>query len=111
MKYEVGPDRDNLGCWGNASDWAEWELHVTRPGRFKVTAEIAALDSGRFQVILGDQGLDGNAPSTGDYGRFQKVEIGTVELAAAGKTSLAVRPIPEGWQPMNLKSVELVPLT
>ena len=111
MKYEVGPDRDNLGCWGNASDWAEWELDVTRPGRFKVTAEIAALDSGRFQVILGDQGLDGNAPSTGDYGRFQKVEIGTVELAAAGKTSLAVRPIPEGWQPMNLKSVELVPLT
>jgi uncharacterized phage infection (PIP) family protein YhgE len=110
MKYEAGQDRDNLGYWANPSDWAEWELDVARPGRFKVTAEIAAVASGRFQVLLGDQGLDGNAPSTGDYGRFQKVEIGTVEVPTAGKTSLAVRPVPEGWQPMNLRSVELVPL-
>jgi hypothetical protein len=110
MKYEAGQDRDNLGYWANPSDWAEWELDVARPGRFKVTAEIAALAPGRFQVLLGDQGLDGNAPSTGDYGRFQKVEIGTVEVSVAGKTSLAVRPIPEGWQPMNLRAVELVPL-
>ncbi len=110
MKYEAGPDRDNLGCWANPSDWAQWELHVARPGRFKVTAEIAALASSRFQVLLGDQQLDGNAPSTGDYGRFQKVEVGMVEVPAAGKTSLAVRPVPDGWQPMNLRSVELVPL-
>lgn len=110
MKYEAGPDRDNLGCWANPSEWAQWELDVARPGRFKVTAEIAALASGRFQVLLGDQQLDANAPSTGDYGRFQKVELGTVEVSAAGKTTLAVRPIPEGWQPMNLRSVELAPL-
>jgi hypothetical protein len=110
MKYEVGPDRDNLGHWGDPGDWAEWELHVARPGRFKVAAEIAALASSRFQILLGDRELEGSAPSTGDYGRFQKVEIGTVEVPAAGKTSLAVRPVPEGWQPMNLRSVELVPL-
>ncbi len=110
MKYEAGPDRDNLGYWANPSEWAEWELEVARPGRFRVTAEIAAVASGRFQVLLGEQGLDGNAPSTGDYGRFQKVELGTVEVPASGKTSLVVRPIPEGWQPMNLRSVELVPL-
>jgi hypothetical protein len=110
MKYEAGPDRDNLGYWANPSDWVEWELHVARPGRFKVAAEIAALASSRFQVLLGDRELEGNAPSTGDYGRFQKVDIGTVEVSAAGKTRLAVRPVPEGWQPMNLRSVELVPL-
>jgi hypothetical protein len=108
IRYEVGPDRDNLGFWTNASDWAQWELDITRPGRFKVTAEIAALASGRFQVIFGDQKLDGSAPNTGDYARFQKVELGTVELASSGKTSVAVRPVPEGWQPMNLKSLDLV---
>ncbi len=110
MKYEAGPGRDNLGYWGNPSDWAEWELHVARPGRFKVAAEIAALGSSRFQILFGDRELEGHAPSTGDYGRFQKVEIGTVEVPAAGKTSLAIRPVPEGWQPINLRSVELVPL-
>ncbi len=110
MRYEAGPDRDNLGYWTNPSDWAQWELHVARPGRFKVMAEVAALGSSRFQILLGDRELDANAPSTGDYGRFQRVEIGMVELPAAGKTSLVVRPVPDGWQPMNLRSVELVPL-
>jgi uncharacterized protein YukE len=110
IRYEVGPDRDNLGYWNNASDWAEWELEIGRPGRFKVAAEIAAVASGRFQVVLADRQLEANAPSTGDYGRFQGVELGTVELTSAGKTRVAVRPVPEGWQPMNLKALDLVPL-
>jgi hypothetical protein len=33
-----------------------------------------------------------------------------VALTASGKTHVAVRPVPEGWQPMNLKSLDLVPL-
>jgi len=111
IRYEVGPDRDNLGYWTNGNDWAQWQMELTRPGRFQVSAEIAAVASGRFQVTLGDQRLEGSAPNTGDYGRFERVELGTLELPAAGPVSLAVRPIPEGWQPMNLKSVELVPLT
>ena len=110
IRYEVGPDRDNLGFWTNASDWAQWELEITRPGRFKVAAEIAALASGRFQVIVADHKLEGSAPNTGDYARFQKVELGTVEFTSSGKTTVAVRPVPEGWQPMNLKSLDLVPL-
>ncbi len=110
IRYELGSDRDNLGCWTNASDWAEWEFEITRPGQYKVTAQIAAVASGRFQVVLGDQKLEGSAPNTGDYGRFQQVELGTVTLTSSGKTSVAVRPIPEGWQPMNLKSLDLVPL-
>ena len=110
IRYEVGPDRDNLGYWSNASDWAQWELDVPRPGRFKVMAEIAAVACGRFQVLIGNQGVEGNTPNTGDYGRFQTVELGTLELTSPGKTSVAVRPIPEGWQPMNLRSLDLVPL-
>jgi hypothetical protein len=107
IRYEAGPDRDNLGFWTNANDWAEWEVDIARPGCFKVTAEIAALAGSRFQVVLADQTLEGSAPNTGDYGRFQQVEVGAVELTSAGKTRVAVRPIPEGWQPMNLRSLDL----
>jgi hypothetical protein len=110
IRYEVGPDRDNLGFWMNPGDWAEWELDVMRPGQFKVTARIAAVGSGRFQVVFGDQKLEGSTPNTGDYARFQEVELGTVTLTSSGKTSVAVRPVPEGWQPMNLKALDLVPL-
>ena len=109
IRFEGGQDRDCLGFWTNAKDWAQWDFTVTRPGRFKVVAEIAAPGSGRFQVTLGDQRLDGKTPNTGDYGKFQRIEIGTLELMGTGKASLAVKPIPEGWQPMNLRSLSLVP--
>jgi hypothetical protein len=110
IRYEAGPDRDNLGFWANANDWAEWDLDVAQPGRCKVTADIAALGAGRFQVVLADQTLDGIAPNTGDYGRFQQVEVGTVELTSPGTIRVVVRPIAEGWQPMNLRSLDLTPL-
>jgi len=110
IRYEAGPGRDNLGYWNEASDWVQWELDVARPGRFKVLAEIAALSPSRFRVVLGAQSLVARAPVTGDYGRFQEVELGVVELTTAGRMELTVRPIPEDWQPINLRSVELVPL-
>jgi len=111
LRYEAGPDRDSLGYWTRADDWAQWQLVVPQPGRFQVRAEIAALAAGRFEVAVGDQVLEGHAPTTADYGRFETVELGTVELPVPGPTHLAVRPIPEGWQPMNLKALDLVPVT
>jgi hypothetical protein len=110
LRYETGPGRDNLGYWVNPRDWAQWNLDLVRPGRFQVRAEIAAVAASRFQVTLGDQKLETAAPNTGDYGRFEKIDLGTLELPTAGSVTLAVRPIPEGWQPMNLKSLDLVPL-
>jgi phage-related protein len=110
IRYEAGPGRDNLGYWVNAGDWAQWNLNLAQPGRFRISAEIAAVTPARFQVAVGDQTIEANTPNTGDYGHFERVELGTLDLPAAGPLALAVRPIPEGWQPMNLKSVDLVPL-
>lgn len=111
IRYEIGPDRDNLGFWANPSDWAQWDFDLAQPGRFQVTAEIAAVASGRFQLTVGDQRLEAAAPTTGDYGRFERVELGVLNLPASGLLTLAVHPIPEGWRPMNLKALDLTPLT
>ena len=94
---------------GEPKRLVEWQFKVTRPGRFTVTAEIAALGSGKFTVSAGEAKLQATAPTTGDYGKFQRVELGTIEILAAGKASLAVRPVSAGWQPMNLKSIGLKP--
>ena len=111
IHYEAGPDRDCLRFRTDANDWVEWSLDITQPGRFQVTAEIAAVGGDRFQVILANQTLTARVPNTGDYGRFQQVEVGTVELTSTGKTRVAVRPIAEGWQPMNLRSLDLTALS
>jgi alpha-L-fucosidase len=108
VKYESGSGRDNIGFWLDPAEWVEWQFQVTQPGKFTLAAEIAAQGSGTFEVVVGQQKLRATAPKTGDYGKFQRVELGTLEIAA-GKTALAVRPVKQGWQPMNLKSITLKP--
>jgi alpha-L-fucosidase len=109
VKYENGDGKDNVGFWTNPQDWIDWTFQVTKPGRFKVTAEIAAQGAGSFQLVLGNQTLKGTAPVTGDYTRFRRIDLGTLEMAQSGKVSVAVKPIAEGWQPINLKSMRLLP--
>ncbi len=110
IRYESGPERDNIGFWMDASEWVEWTVKITKPGKFVVSAEIAATGSGSFRIVVGDQSLPAKAPNTGDYGRFQKIDLGELSIGQAGKVSVAVKAVPEGWQPFNLKSLTLSPV-
>lgn len=109
LQYESGGGKDNLGFWIDPADWAEWNFEIKTPGKFAVTAEIAAQGSGTFVIRAGETFVRGTAPSTGSYTKFTTVNLGTIDLAA-GKTSLSVRPVAEGWQPMNLKAIRLTPV-
>jgi len=111
IKYETGHQRDNLGYWTNPADWAEWEFMVTRPGRFEVVAEIAALERSFLEVSVGaGSSTRGRASATGDYGNFRVVKLGALEIPAAGKVTLAARPVKEGWHALNLKAIRLKPI-
>lgn len=109
IRYEVGEKRDNIGFWLDPNEWVEWSFRLTRPGKFAISAETAAEGSGSFEVISGDQEIRATAPATGDYGRFTTTELGHVEIAEAGKSTLAVKAVKEGWKPFNLKSITLSP--
>ena len=110
IRYESGENRNCIGFWTNPDDWVEWQFKVTRPGKVKVTADMAALASGSFTLSLGDQKLEAKAPTTGDYGSFRSVELGTLELPGPGKAALAVRAKREGWEPFNLRTLKLTPV-
>jgi alpha-L-fucosidase len=110
VKTEERDGQTNIGFWTNPGDAIEWEFNVTKPGKaFEVTAEIAAPESAKFVVTLGDKKLEASAPATGDYGKFQKVSLGEIGAPAAGKATLAVKPVAEGWHPINLRSIRLTP--
>jgi hypothetical protein len=109
LKYETGHERDNLGFWTNPADWADWTFQVTKPGKFDVTAEVAAMDKASLEVSVGDSRSHGAAASTGDYGKFKVARLGTIEINAPGKATLAVRPVKDGWHPLNLKAIRLKP--
>jgi alpha-L-fucosidase len=108
-QYEGGDNRDCIGFWLNPADWVEWQFRTTQPGDFMVSTEVASTGTGSFEVVVGEQKLRVAIPNTGDYGKFKTVEAETLSLAAPGKTSLAGRPVKEGWHPVNLRSIKLKP--
>jgi alpha-L-fucosidase len=110
IRYEGGESRDCIGFWTDPKDWVEWQFKVARPGKFNVTADVAAVGSGSFTVDVGAQKLEAKAPATGDYGKFQKMDLGVIELTSPGNLSLAVRAVADGWQPFNLRSITLTPV-
>ena len=109
LKLEAKHKNQNIGYWLNTVDWVEWPINITQPGRFTVTAEIAAQASGAFEIIVGDQELQARAPNTGDFGKFQKATLGEIRIAS-GKTTFIIKAVKEGWRPFNLATVTLAPL-
>ena len=108
LQYESGGGKDNIGYWTSSDDWVDWKFKVTQPGKMQVSAEIAAEESGKFTISVGEQKLTGTAPKTGDYTKFKRVNLGTLDLPA-GDVALQIHPAKNGWHPMNLRSVSLRP--
>jgi len=109
IKYESGDHRDNIGFWLNPAEWADWEFQITRPGKFEVSAEVATTEAASIQVSLGNAKVLAALPVSGDYGQFKRVKLGILEVPSTGKMTIGVHGVPEGWHPVNLKSIRLDP--
>ena len=108
LQYESGGGKDNVGFWTNPADTATWTFKIDRPGKFKLSAEIAAEASGKFEVTAGGQKFSGTAPNTKDYTKFKRTRLsGVLEIPSPGSVTLTVKPVADGWQPMNLRSLTL----
>lgn len=112
LQYESGGGKDNIGYWTDPADYAAWTFKVSQPGKFKVTAELAALAAAHFEISVADQTVAGVSPATGDYATFQDANLdGTLEITTPGLVELTIRAVKDGWSPINVKSVTLTPVT
>ncbi|HSV74294.1 MAG TPA: alpha-L-fucosidase [Chthonomonadales bacterium] len=108
-QYESGAQRDSIGFWLDPADWVSWRLVVRRAGRYRVEAVLAGPGGSLLDISFGGRRVRATSPSTGDYGRFETVLAGEVDLTA-GTVSVEVRPVAAGWQPVNLRAIRLVPV-
>jgi alpha-L-fucosidase len=107
-----GPaDNENFGFWTNANDWIEWGFRVKKPGTYRLSAEIASMGTGKFQVDCGGQIMTIVAPNTGGYQNFKLVEFGTATFSTPTKAFVLVKPIPGGWQPINMRAIKIRRMT
>ena len=112
LRYERQSNKNALGYWTNANDWADWEFELVTPGVYEVEIQQGCdTDSGGAEVAVD---IDGQTLkfTVQDTGRFQNMitrMIGQVKLAT-GKHSLAVRPKKKpGVAVMDLRRVVLRP--
>lgn len=113
LRYEPAPNKNTLGYWVNASDWALWTFEAKKSGKFKV---LLRQGCGKGQggsdvaIELDGQKLAFVVEDTGGFQSWKDREIGTVTIAKPGAISLAVRPIKKAkGAVMDLQQITLVP--
>ena len=109
LQVEEKDGQPNIGYWDRTTDSASWKAKFPAPGRYRLTADLAAVAAGsEFVVLVGSTKLEGTAPDTGDFGRFQETVIGEVEVSQAGVETVTIRPkSAQTWKAINLRWVKL----
>jgi alpha-L-fucosidase len=106
LQSEERGGKSNLGFWTDPKDYAEWAFTAEKAGTVSLTTEIAAPASAAFTVTLGGKTSRFTTPNTGSYESYLAVDLGTFPVGA-GKNTLVVRAVAEGWAPMNLRAIQI----
>jgi arylsulfatase A-like enzyme len=121
LRYEPPANKNTLGYWTRAEDWARWDFEIEKPGRFTVEllqgcgpgsggAEVEvsihparkASDAQRFRHVVED---------TGHFQNFVVRVAGTAALETPGRYTLTVKPRSRpGPAVMDLRAVTLRPM-
>ena len=94
LRYEPQTNKNCLGFWTKAEDWADWSFEVRQPTTFEVEVWQGC---GKGQagsdvaVEVGDKRFDFVVEETGHFQIFLPRKLGRVELTA-GRHTLSVKP-------------------
>ena len=100
--------------WNEVDATMEWQVRSIRKGRYEVYLKYGApegCEDNVFEILLGDQLLEGEVQSTGDWYTYRSFVAGDLEFDVADELTLTIKPkILGGCSLMNLKEVSLVPI-
>lgn len=104
---------ENIGFWTTTDDYVQWKLKAQHPGTFQVSLDYACEPGSagsEYEIIAGDQKLQGKIASTGSWRRFRAVKVGTIRLDRPGDVTVQVKALSKpGLGVMNLRTVILKP--
>lgn len=112
LRYEPQPNKNVLGYWTNAGDWADWEFDITHAGTYEIEVQQGCgSGSGGAEVAVEVAGKSFKF-TVQDTGHFQQMiqrVIGEVSLPA-GHYTIAVKPQTKpGVAVMDLRRVVIRP--
>jgi alpha-L-fucosidase len=101
----------NLGGWTSLGAYAQWDIHVTRPGTYRLTALYAlptGQGGGKFAVSVGARSVTGQTQVTN--GAYKPQVLGSVAIDKTGPVRLTLQPVViAGGELMRLRSLTLTP--
>ncbi|MGV3662491.1 MAG: DUF5077 domain-containing protein [Prosthecobacter sp.] len=96
MRYEPKPEKNCLGFWTSADDFAEWGFDVVKPGRYKVSV-VHGCGGGNqgseVAVKCAGQELKFKVKDTGGFQKWSEVAVGEIELKDKGQQYLIIDPV------------------
>ena len=109
VQIEQRIEKPNIGFWDKPEDWVSWTVRVSAPATYTVTAQCAAAAGPtEFVVEVDGQTIRGQAPQTKSWDDYATVEVGKLEVKAAGTHTVKIRPREANtWKPLNLMSVRM----
>ena len=115
MRYEPQPEKDCLGFWIEAEDWAEWIFDVTSPGNFHVSLIYGCgngNEGSEVAVYLNDQELSFTVEDTGGFQDWKEIDLGTVAMDFIGENKLAIVPKTKAAKAvMDIRKIVLTPIS
>jgi len=109
VKAEGHGEKSNIGFWINPKDSVSWSLRAGQDGKYDVQVEASAPDDGSVLLIQGIGKLAYSIPKTGAFETYQSTKVGEVSLTKGARITLTLRPVADGWHPVNVRKVELIP--
>jgi hypothetical protein len=113
MRFEPKPEKNCLGFWTMAEDFAEWEIKVAKPGNYQVTVHQGSSTGGsEVAVQFANQKLQFTVKNTGDFHKPEPVAVGQVKVDKPGTYRLAIKPQKKnGGAIMDVQKVVLTPVS
>lgn len=96
MRYEPKAEKNCLGFWTSADDFAEWGFAVVKPGRYKVSVVHGCgggNEGSEVAVKCGGQELKFTVKDTGGFQKWSEVAVGEIEIKEKGPQYLTVDPV------------------
>jgi hypothetical protein len=114
MRYEPATNKNCLGYWVNAADWADWRFNVTKPATYEVEVwQGCGKGQGGSDVAVevGGVTLPFVVEETGHFQIFLPRRIGRVQFASPGLQSLAIKPQrKQAGAIMDIREIRLIPI-
>ncbi len=92
--------------WADSRVRLEWMFNTAEPGKYTVKAQVSAEDSGKLKISIGEEELEAEIQATGS--EFEETILGEIEISVTGDLIISIRPVQDGWNPVELGKVTLV---